>query len=211
MKKVIYGCLFFILIGITVTITSCQREETSINDSSVYKMEPTYSIDEVKSIISDFNSETKAAPQWWIKVKAWIQSHIGKTKDNFNENCNGSYHCGPCPGFCIKPEKGIGREETDNDFATQEQRNNGLGVFGLYAIENRSTNEQIIMFAFTEDAVNDFTEDGFLYIDDDVPLLNENIYDTFSAVSIKFVKGKYHVVYDESTDYYYSLVKTIIE
>lgn len=207
MKKIIYGTLFLALVGIALSTVSCKKEAIcTVSDASVLQMSPTYSIDEIQSVLNDLNSGAKG--KCWEKIKAWFKKHTGSRLFN---NCQGPPRpCGPCPGMCFRNEKTFGGEPTSIEIATQADRANGLGVVGISLIQNDETNEEAIMFVFNEEEVNDFTYEGFFYVEDDF-YSDEILNDTFTKSSIKFEKGKYHVVYDSTTGYYYSLVKTIIK
>ncbi len=74
---------------------------------------------------------------------------------------------------------------------------------------SKKQNEEAIMFVFNKD-VEDFTMDNYFYIEKDI-YASKSITDELGKNSIMFVKGKYNIVYDETTKYYYALVETILK
>lgn len=200
MKKLIYGGLFLAVMAIS--LNGCKKEYSTVESDaiSVLQMEPRLSVSEVQEVINELNSTEKAPPKWWAKIKKWFHDHTGT---HLFPNCQGSNPCGPCPGLCLRAGI-ISGNENDGDVASQENYNNGLRVFGLHLIENRETGAEAIMFVFNED-VNDFTSNSILYIERDL-LTNDVIKNALGKESIKFIKGRYNVVYDSKEGYYYAIV-----
>lgn len=211
MKKYFYGVLLVVTTLFVAVLVSCDKETTiekqqNIQESkSILTMEPTYSINEIQSIVNDLKSAEKAAPGWWDKVKKWFKKHTGT---HLFDNCTGSNPCGPCPGLCLYLGV-VDGTPTDFDYPTQDDYSNALRVFGLFLIQNEKTNEEAIMFVFNKD-VEDFTMDNYFYIERDI-YASKSITNELGKNSIMFVKGKYNIVYDETTKYYYALVKTILK
>jgi len=210
MKKYSFIVFLAVMALSLVVIVSCNKEtekekqQVASQNVSVLRMEPTYSVDEVQSIVNDLKLGEKAPSGWWDKVKKWFKKHTGT---HLFENCIGSNPCGPCPGLCLSLGV-IDGDPTDLDYPTQEDYSNALRVFGLFLIQNVRTGEEAIIFVFNKD-IEDFTMDRYLYIERDI-YASKIVSDELKKESIMFVKGKYNVVYDETTKYYYALVKTII-
>lgn len=190
----------------TIGFFGCKKELNQVKSDniSVLEMKPSLSVAEIQGVLNDLNSNEKAPPKWWEKVKKWFHDHTGT---HLFPNCQYSNPCGPCPGLCLRAGI-IGGNENEGDEALPEDYSNGLRVFGLSLIQNIETEKEAIMFVFNKD-VNDFTYNNFLYIEKDL-YSNDVIKNALGKESIKFIKGKYHVVYDSTTGYYYSIVDTEI-
>lgn len=205
MKKLIFGSSLLIIIGIV--LFACNKVESpngSLNEISVLEMEPSYSKAEVQLIIDDLNSDTKAPPKWFQKIKKWFKDHTGT---HLFDNCEYSNPCGPCPGLCLNAGI-VGGDDNDGDEVSDSDYQNGLRAYGLSILEHVDTKEETVMFLFNED-LSDFTSDGFFYIEEDM-LTNSTINNSLGKERIKILKGKYHVVKDTTTGYYYSLMKSEI-
>ncbi|MDR0802140.1 hypothetical protein [Fluviicola sp.] len=201
MKNLFYAWLF--LGFVTIGFIGCEKDTPpKTGNVSVLEMKPGISLDEIKGVLSDLNSSEKAPPQWWVKVKKWFNDHTGT---HLFQDCENSNPCGPCPGLCLSAGI-ISGNTNDGDLIDIEDHNNGLRVFGLSLIENTETKEEKVMFIFNKD-VNDFTSNGFLYIEKDL-YSNDVIKNALGKNSIKFVKGKYYAVQDTKDGYYYAIVDT---
>lgn len=203
MKSVIYGGV--IIATISLMFFGCDKghNQFSTEHATVIQMKPSISKVDIQSVIDDLNSETKA-PKWWTKMKKWFKNHAGT---HLFENCQGSGNCGPCPGFCISFDS-FGGEENNGDTVSQKDYEDGFRVFGLKLIQHSETGEEAIIFIFNDD-LNCFTSDNFLYIERDLNA-HMNINLAMSTDSIKFRKGKYHVVLDSITGYHYAMVDALI-
>ncbi len=208
MRKLFFGGV--IAIVSFSTVISCSKKvnnesnESKQANTSVVDYQPTYSTKEVKSVLADINSVEKIGPGWGAKVKKWFNDHTGTY---LFSGCTNSNPCGPCPGICFRA--GIVDGNNNNgDVASTQDYANGLRVYGLNLIENSQTNEQAILFVFNKD-LNDLTSDNYFYIEGDI-MANSTICAAMGKTSIKFIKGKYAVVKDNETGYYYALVETVL-
>ncbi|AEA44235.1 hypothetical protein [Fluviicola taffensis] len=202
MKKLIY----LSLVTISFIAVSCNKnqEVSKRENESVVNFEQTYSEKDVTSIIQSINSSEKVGPGWFEKVKKWFNDHSGT---HLFQGCAGGGACGPCPGLCIGGAT-ISGNNNNGDSATPETYADGLRVYGLSLIENKETHEQAMMFVFNLDLA-DFTKDGYFYIENDISA-SSNMSSAMGKNNIKFIKGKYIVVFDETTHYYYALVETVM-
>lgn len=219
MKKLIYGGLFLVLIGIFVY--SCQKENVinprsnrqfieGNNTTSVLNMSPAYSKSYVIEIVNsayDFsNIEKSGGDKWrrfWRKVGKWFKDHSGT---HLFKNCHGTGSCGPCPGLCLSGMSDAGNN--DSDSVSEAEYEQGLRAFGIDILVD-STGKEYTMFKFYKD-VDAFVKDEFFYIQKDVSI-NQEMAESLSVNGINLKKGKYYVVFDESTGYYYALVKSEIK
>jgi hypothetical protein len=171
---------------------------------SVLDMEPPFTIVDIQTIVGELNSKTKAPTGWWDKIKKWIKKHTGS---HILLTCNGSYPCGPCAGMCLSGSVFNG-EEIKDDFVSKADYLDGLRAFGMFLIENKDTKEELIMFVFKR-YVDDFVIDNFFYMEKDI-YAEKKINKMMVKRKILFLKGKYNVVFDKETNYYYTIVKTKI-
>lgn len=192
------------MISIGVTILYSCSKEINKNVATQVEQNKVISVEELESIISDLNSLEKAPPKWWEKVKKWFKDHTGTY---LFDNCSYNNPCGPCPGLCLRANL-VGGEENDSDTLGSEDYANGLRLFGLSLIENRETGEEAIMFVFNQD-VEDFTSDDFFYIEREVEA-SKTLCSAIDKSKISFHKGKYPVVKDTISGYYYTVVNSTI-
>lgn len=198
-----------ILISIVgITLFACNKNEivdTVQTENIINAPSSEISADEIQSIINSVYSNTEA-PDWWVKFKKWVKSHIGVNQryDEFGQPlCSGDMECGPCPGICLV---GIGMTGTTNNNNYVSQANYALGfrALGINVIENINTNETKIMFEFNLD-LNNFVEDGILYIDSDSDL-STNIVNEAGYTSITILHGEYPVFETNSSGIYSTVV-----
>jgi len=192
-----------LVVGVSIFYACKKDEKCAESDISVLFMEPTYSIEEVQSVINEINSGAKG--KLWEKIKKWFKDHTGTHLFN---NCHGGGSCGPCPGICFHL-RSVSGQEIGTDIISSIDYQNGYRAFGLSIIQDFEKEKEEVMFVFFDD-VNDFTYEGYFYIEND-GFSTKEICDALGIKSIKFEKGKYHVVYDPTTNYYYSLVKAVID
>jgi|SRR5690554_2427709 len=210
MKNVIYGILFFGLVGLG--FVACEKEQNNFHQTessaeSLIDQEPKFSLDFIENMVNDaylINAdENQTKSKWrkfWRKVGRWFNDHAGVKMFG---DCGLNLSCGPCPGICFRSGIIDGNPNGD-DTASDDVYSNGLRVYGIDILEDMETNEEYLMFRFNED-VADFVMDDNFYITKDV-FLSETMSGLLEKQSVELKKGKYNVFFDEISGYYYSLV-----
>lgn len=189
-----------------VIISSCEKEVFNTNSIDqevlVVDMEPVYSHEEVASIVAGLSIGQKNGESYTFlqKIGRWFKKRTGT---NLFNNCNGSNLCGPCPGICLRFNSIF--EVIDEDYVSSEDYILGYRALKISLIENADTNEEKVMFVF-KNYMEDFIIDDFFYIEENLEF-NSEMSEIFEKEYITIQKGKYPVVFDELTKYYYSLVE----
>lgn len=189
-------------------LVSCQKDQkvTEVKESrqiNVTEMQAAFSQKYVEDLLQSTHSQEKVGPGWWEKVKKWVNDHTGT---HLFDGCNYNNPCGPCPGMCLRANNIGGNDNNGSDVVTSGQYSQGLRAYGLSILQNSQTNEEEILFLFNKD-LNDFTSNGYFYIEYDINL-SPSLTQSMGKNSIKFIKGKYPVVFDNNTGYYYALVNS---
>jgi hypothetical protein len=207
MKKLIFMSLAGI-IGLSMVIVACKKEvpeQQPLKMISLEKSLPRFSNDFLLNVVKGTYSEEKVGGErwrrFWKKVGDWFVDHAGV---HMFGDCGLNLSCGPCPGLCISAGIIDGQSNGGNDEASPSDYSNGLRVYGIDILVDPETNQEYVMFKFNND-VSDFVNGGFFYVKDDIDL-NNSMSNGLSKQKITLKKGKYEVVHDTSTGYYYSLV-----
>ncbi len=203
MKKLILGTLFLALVGIGSF--SCEKNR-EIKSSS--KTENTFEVKkiELENILRDLNSQEKAGPGWWEKVKDWVHSKSGSSQKwvNGQPACFGDGGCGPCAGICPfglvhgGPFGNISDIELSAGFRPL-----------LFSFVENSNNEIRLIVEIPNSYKVDFVMNNGVYVAEDTYLPNFLV-KPMKASSIIIKKGFYPAVIDTLSGNAHTIIDIVI-